>query len=375
MAGNAGLGRPKGARNKLTRETLALVADGSTPVAFALEIMRDDSKCLDVRLYSAKIAAPYLHSRPQPEPRLVTFELPESISPGDLSQVHLKVLKSVAAGELSLEEGKDISAMLENQRRIIETADIAKRLAKLEATLNRWATVEAIQKALLQRLVFESLRLAGKPGVIAFHCPNGLVSNARAVRRMKAEGLTNGVADICLVRPGGAAAFLELKSKSGRQTPEQAAFEHLCKTNGAPYAIARTIEEAIAALASWGCIRSHQSKWSQRNRMSGAAVMDTYKSGAEALADKQAQQALLTAMAAAQRSLRKDECGAWRITGNSGHIYAWGDGESFALYIASGSAIKWTYDKKRLSFCQVTQNGDDEGVTLPDAEACDRFWG
>jgi hypothetical protein len=90
--------------------------------------------------------------------------------------------------------------------------------------------------------------------------------------------------------------------------------------------------------------------------------MGTYKSGAEALADKQAHQALLTALVAAPRSLRRDEYGAWRITGNSGHIYSWGDGESFALYIASGSAIKWTYDKKRLSFCQVTQNGDDEGV-------------
>jgi hypothetical protein len=90
--------------------------------------------------------------------------------------------------------------------------------------------------------------------------------------------------------------------------------------------------------------------------------MDTYKSGVEALADKQAHQALLTALGAAPRSLRKDACGAWRITGNSGHIYARGDGESFALYVASGSAIKWTYDKKRLSFCQVTQNGDDEGV-------------
>jgi hypothetical protein len=94
---------------------------------------------------------------------------------------------------------------------------------------------------------------------------------------------------------------------------------------------------------------------------SGAALMDTYKSGAEAMADKQAHQALLTALDAAPRSLRKDPCGAWRITGNSGHIYSWGGGESFALHVASGSAIKWTYNKKRLSFCEVTQNGDNEG--------------
>src|SRR5262245_49903478 len=108
----------------------------------------------------------------------------------------------------------------------------------------------ASPEASLQCSVFEWLRIAGKPGLIFFHCPNGLVSNGRAVRRMKADGLTSGVADVCLVRPGGAAAFLELKSESGRQTPEQVAFQQLCERNGTPYAIARTIDEAISALSS-----------------------------------------------------------------------------------------------------------------------------
>src|SRR5262245_45722338 len=101
MAGNAGKGRVSGSRNKLTLETLALVTDGQTPVAFALEVMKDDSKGLDVRLHAARIAAPYLHSRPQPEPRLVSFSLPDKIeTPADLSSVHLNVLKAVAAGGL-----------------------------------------------------------------------------------------------------------------------------------------------------------------------------------------------------------------------------------------------------------------------------------
>ena len=64
--------------------------------------------------------------------------------------------------------------------------------------------------------------------------------------------------DICLVRPGGAAVHLELKSPKGRQTPEHAAFEQLCKANGSPYAVARTIDEAIAALTAWGCLRSRR---------------------------------------------------------------------------------------------------------------------
>jgi hypothetical protein len=110
-------------------------------------------------------------------------------------------------------------------------------------------------EATLQRTVFEWLKLTGKPGLIFFHCPNGMVSNPRSVARMKAEGLFNGVADVCLVRPGGAAAFLELKSPSGRQTPEQTAFQKLCERNGTPYAVARNINEAISILAAWGCIK------------------------------------------------------------------------------------------------------------------------
>ena len=138
MTANTGRGRPLGSRNKITAETLALVSDGKTPVAFALEIMKDDSKGMDLRLNAARIAAPYLHSKPQPEGRRVNFDLPENFaSPEALSQIHANVLKSVAEGELSLEEGKEISVILENQRRIIETTDIAARIAKLEAAESR----------------------------------------------------------------------------------------------------------------------------------------------------------------------------------------------------------------------------------------------
>jgi hypothetical protein len=138
MSGNAGKGRPTGSRNKLTAETLALVADGKTPVAFALGIMNDDSRGMDLRLNAARIAAPYLHSKPQPEGRMISFALPANIATAEgLSQIHLNVLKSVAGGELSLDEGREISLLVENQRRIIETTDIVARLTKLEAAQSR----------------------------------------------------------------------------------------------------------------------------------------------------------------------------------------------------------------------------------------------
>jgi hypothetical protein len=138
VAENSTRGRPAGSRNRLTRETLALIGEGETPVAYMLGIMRDIEKPQDIRLQAARFAAPYLHPRPQPEPRLVSFALPENLGSAEtLSQIHLSVLKSVADGELSLDEGKEISVLLENQRRIIETTDIMSRLAKLEAAQSR----------------------------------------------------------------------------------------------------------------------------------------------------------------------------------------------------------------------------------------------
>jgi hypothetical protein len=138
MTGNTGKGRPPGSRNKLTLETLALVEDGKTPVAFALEIMNDESKTQEMRLNAARIAAPYLHSKPQPEGRIIRFELPEDIgTPAALSKIHADILRSVACGEISLDEGKDVAMLIESHRRTIETVELEERISKLERAQGR----------------------------------------------------------------------------------------------------------------------------------------------------------------------------------------------------------------------------------------------
>ena len=67
MAGNAGKGRPKGARNKRNKglEVLAQVAqEGETPLAFGLRVMRDAEQPLDVR------SSPLAWQRPMSMPSL-----------------------------------------------------------------------------------------------------------------------------------------------------------------------------------------------------------------------------------------------------------------------------------------------------------------
>lgn len=132
-AGNAGKGREAGSRNKRTMALLELAEEGETPCAFALRIMRDAEKPDDIRMHAARLAAPFVHPKPQPEPRYVTLELPDEFGDAEsLKKIHVTLLRSIASGETSLEEAKEISAILETHRRLVETVDLEDRIARLE---------------------------------------------------------------------------------------------------------------------------------------------------------------------------------------------------------------------------------------------------
>jgi hypothetical protein len=71
--------------------------------------------------------------------------------------------------------------------------------------------------------------------------------------------------------------------------------------------------------------------------------------------------ALLVALEAQDHALRHDECDQLRISGRAGHIYNWGDGSTWLIYVRCRSRRAWSAVKALLSFCEVTQDGDDEG--------------
>jgi hypothetical protein len=84
---------------------------------------------------------------------------------------------------------------------------------------------------------------------------------------------------------------------------------------------------------------------------------------------------LLLALEVSKRTLRRDECGAWRILGRKGHAYTWGPSGGWLLFCDAGTSRKWSAIKRRLSFCKVTQDGDTEGCLrlfdLPTPERAD----
>lgn len=131
-------GRVPGSRNKRTQALLALAEEGESPCGFALRIMRDEEQHPELRMNAAKLAAPFVHPKPQPEPRMVSFDLPEQIGTSEgLLAFHEPVLRATGTGELALKDARDISAMLETQLRLVETVDLEQRISKLEEEQTR----------------------------------------------------------------------------------------------------------------------------------------------------------------------------------------------------------------------------------------------
>lgn len=84
---------------------------------------------------------------------------------------------------------------------------------------------------------------------------------------------------------------------------------------------------------------------------------------------------LIEALGARENSLRRDECGDWRINGRFGCIWSEPmDGVvGYQIYFRGASELEeptttqaWTWAKKGLSFCRVTQDGDAEGMLFLD---------
>src|SRR5690242_18814977 len=87
--------------------------------------------------------------------------------------------------------------------------------------------------------------------LLVYAVPNGGHRGLSEAVRLKAEGVTSGIPDLALVLPSGRAAFLEVKTQSGRLRPDQEAFGAWARANGVPWAVVRNIDETILALDSW----------------------------------------------------------------------------------------------------------------------------
>lgn len=120
-----GRGRPVGSRNRASVELERLM---ETDAAAIVSSVIDAAKVGD--LAAAKIildrVCPPRRGRP------VAFDLPEMKTAADLPNALSGLLAAVAAGDISPDEGASVAALLEVQRKAIETAEIERRLTALE---------------------------------------------------------------------------------------------------------------------------------------------------------------------------------------------------------------------------------------------------
>ncbi len=107
----------------------------------------------------------------------------------------------------------------------------------------------------LQRAVVTALRFALPRTAIIHHCANEVAeAGPRGAKRqaiLVGMGVHSGFADLMVICDGRI-LFLELKAPKGRLAPEQEAFRSAVLAQGFGWAMVRSIDDALGALADFG---------------------------------------------------------------------------------------------------------------------------
>lgn len=114
--------------------------------------------------------------------------------------------------------------------------------------MNRRTTPEADA----QRAIVQALRFALPRDAIVHHCANEVTeAGPRGARRqaiLVGMGVHPGFADLIVIS-GGRVLFLEVKSQTGRLRKSQEVFRDAVVTQGFGWALVRSVDDALGALA------------------------------------------------------------------------------------------------------------------------------
>jgi len=107
----------------------------------------------------------------------------------------------------------------------------------------------------IQAQILRHLETRGHRHWYWFAIPNAGKRSLRMGARMKREGMKAGVADLCFLCPRGVCCWMETKTAKGRQSDAQKGFQAICNRLDHPYALVRSLDEAIEVLDRWGVLR------------------------------------------------------------------------------------------------------------------------
>ena len=121
-------GMKVGTRHRATRLAEKLMAGDAEAVVNAVVTAAKGGDMTAARLVLDRIAPP-CRGRP------VRLDLPQIISAADLVRALAAVADAMARGVLSAEEAQAAAAVLEHHRKAVETFDLERRMAAIEAKL------------------------------------------------------------------------------------------------------------------------------------------------------------------------------------------------------------------------------------------------
>lgn len=117
--------------------------------------------------------------------------------------------------------------------------------------MNRRSTPEADS----QRAIVQALHFALPRDAIVHHCANEVTeAGPRGARRqaiLVGMGVHSGFADLIVIS-GGRVLFLEVKSQTGRLRKSQKVFRDKVCAQGLSWALVRSVDDALGALADHG---------------------------------------------------------------------------------------------------------------------------
>jgi hypothetical protein len=129
-----GAGRPRGSVSSRHVDLVAAMMDGrKMPLEYLMDVMADPEADEKRRDWAAEKAAAFLHPRPQPVARPITIDLPDTSTVEGITAALGMITKAAASGQIAPVEAQSLSALIEAQRKAIETGELLERLEKLEA--------------------------------------------------------------------------------------------------------------------------------------------------------------------------------------------------------------------------------------------------
>jgi hypothetical protein len=129
VSGNPG-GRPR-----VSGEVREL-ARSKAPRAFERLVELMESKDQRVAMAASNAVLDRAHGKPSPEERSASFAMRKVKSAGDVVEAISDLLTATANGEVSITEAKELTSIIEAQRKAIETTDLETRMKELEARLS-----------------------------------------------------------------------------------------------------------------------------------------------------------------------------------------------------------------------------------------------